>query len=147
MYPNMRMMRVLESLAENPGEWLDLQCVAKDVNLTARQVSSAVSSFPPGIVEKDKQSPDRNIRIRIAATEESAGPIVTRFYGMAYGIDADMTEIITDALRDGGATLHDLSVKTGLKVPVLIHALPLMRNVSKIGPKFVIGDKDVRNDI
>lgn len=126
--------KIWRILLDNPNDWMSVKDVARDMNMTSRQVSSVVGMMPSPPVRKERDEGTKELMMILEAGEEEVRKMRYDLIHEFFGISDDMCAKIEGALSPiGWLSVADLSEDTGIEIFNVTKVLSILPNVVSRG--------------
>jgi len=128
MYPNRKSLRVFEMLCDVPNRWIDVMEVARILNMTARQVSTAVLCLPDGLIQKERH--DGILQVRLNGTPEELTHKLFELKAMSLDVSEDMKDKVQSVLTTDWLTVEEICELTDLTPSEVSNTLSVLENAA-----------------
>ena len=126
---NQKTYKIWMLLLEHSGEWVDIDRIAYEMDLTRRQMHALLPKFPDPPVERCGGD-GTAVRLRVRGSPEYLRRLRTAVTMDRYAITPEMVDTLYGTLSAvGWLALKDLSSDTGFTMTQLVKTLEFMQGV------------------
>ncbi len=127
-YPNRKSLKVFETLCGVPNRWIDVMEVACILDMTARQVSTAVMCLPDDLIKKERRN--GVLQVRLDGRPEELTHKLLELRAMSLNVSDDMKTRVRSVLTSDWLTVEEICGLTGLSPVEVSNTLSVLENTA-----------------